>query len=97
MFDVVDQTDSIILAGIVLVIYEAIMMMMFYFLAPVVVMILYSIFSGSSTLVSNINVYSSEFYFIVKVLFAAGFLIPIVWFIAWAFRIERGNYTIIQR
>jgi membrane-bound ClpP family serine protease len=98
MFDVADQTDSIILAGVVLVVYEAIMIMTFYFLAPVIVLILYSIFTGSSTLVSNINVYASEYYFIVKVLFAIGFLVPLVWFITWVFRIERGNYgNVIMR
>lgn len=97
MFDLADQNDSIILSGVVLIVYEAIMIMAFYFLAPAVVFILYSIFSGSSTLVSNIDVYQSEYFFVVKVMFALGFLVPLIWFAVRIFRIQRSNYGVILK
>ena len=90
MFEQEGRTQSIILAGIILMVYEAIMIICFYFLAPVVMMVLYSIFNSPVTIASHGAVYSGEFYFITNMMFACGFLIPVVWFIVWVFSVESG-------
>ena len=83
--------NSIILAGIMLLVYESIMIVCFYFLSPVVMMILYSIFNSEVTLAYNGGMYASEFYFVTVAMFAVAFLIPVVWFILWVFRVEAGS------
>jgi hypothetical protein len=90
MFEQQGQTQSIILAGILLLVYETIMIICFYFLAPVVMMVLYSIFNDPVTIANHGAVYSGEFYWITNAMFAIGFLIPVVWFIVWVFSVESG-------
>lgn len=84
------QSSSIILAGIILLIYEAIVIICFYFLAPIVMIILYSIFNSQVTLDYGGAMYAQEFYVITVMMFAIAFLIPLVWFILWVFRVESG-------
>jgi len=84
------QVNSIIFAGILLVVYEAVIIMCFYFLAPAVMLILYSIFTSDITMANHGAVYSGEFYFVTNMMFAIAFLIPVVWFIVWVYRVESG-------
>jgi Sec-independent protein secretion pathway component TatC len=90
MFEQESQINSIILAGIILIIYETMVLLCFYFLAPVVMMILYSIFNSEITIANHGAMYSGEFYFITTMMFAVAFLIPVVWFVLWVFRTESG-------
>lgn len=90
MYEAANQTNSIILAGIVLMIYEAIIIITFYFLSPIVMMILYAIFTDPTTVAVNGSMYASEFYAVTVLMFAVAFLIPVVWFVLWVFRVESG-------
>jgi Sec-independent protein secretion pathway component TatC len=95
MFEQEQQTNSLIMAGLILLVYEAMVIICFYFLAPIVMIILYSIFNSQVTLDYGGAVYASEFYVITVMMFAIAFLIPLVWFILWVFRTESG-YQIIR-
>ena len=90
------QVNSIIFAGILLVVYESVVIMCFYFLAPAVMLILYSIFTSDITMANHGSMYSGEFYFVTNMMFALAFLIPVVWFIVWVYRVESG-YQIYNR
>ena len=95
MFEGIDQTQSIIVAGFILVIYEAIVLMCFYFLAPPVMMILYGILGGFTTTIVPTQ-YPQEIYTVCDMMFALAFLIPIIWFIIWVVKTESG-YQIFGR
>jgi hypothetical protein len=95
MFEQQQQTNSIILAGLILLVYETMVIICFYFLSPIVMIILYSIFNSQVTLDYGGAVYAQEFYIVTVMMFAIAFLIPLVWFVLWVFRTESG-YQIIR-
>ena len=95
MFEQQQQTNSIIMAGLMLLIYEAMIIICFYFLSPIVMLILYSIFNSQITIDVGGAMYANEFYLVTVMMFAIAFLIPLVWFILWVFRTESG-YNVIR-
>ena len=94
MFDDMPETDSIIFLGIMLLIYETVMIITFYFLAPVVMLVLYSMFSSQIFIDNHGALYAGEFYWVTVAMFAIGMLIPIVWFVLKVIRVESGYATV---
>ena len=82
------QHDSIIIAGIVLIIFEAIVLIIYFVASDPILSVLEGIFSLST--VSEMGTYSPIILTVFNVMFAIAFITPIVYFFVWVYKKEHG-------
>ncbi len=83
------DNDSIILAGIVLIIWEAIMVIMYFVLSVPIMALLNAILGCGTT--PYLTMLGPEYRLVFNMIFAIAFAIPIVWFFLWVFKREYGS------
>ena len=83
------DSDSIILAGIVLIIWEAVTIIVFYVLSTPILALLNAILGCGTT--PYLAMLGPEYVTVFYMIFAISFIIPIVWFFLWIFKREYGS------
>lgn len=79
-------TDSIIKAGVLLIMYEFLFGVTYFFLSNPIVTILNSVIN--TNIVPELAIHGPLSLTVFDMIFAVAVLIPIVWFIAWVMREE---------
>lgn len=80
--------NSIIVGGVVLIVWECIVLCMYFFLSDPILSVLEGIFNLST--LSQMGTYSPVIIIIFNVIFAVAFITPVVWFFVWLFKKEGG-------
>ena len=78
------ETNNIIVAGIILIVYEAMILITYYVLSIPGVAILQGIININS--VPELATYGGISLTVFDMMFALAFMIPIVWFFVWIYR-----------
>lgn len=83
------ERNSIFLAGIILIVYEAIMLMIFFFLSDPILSVLEGIFAGTTN-IPEMSTFSPIILTVFNIIFAIAFIIPVIWFFVWIYQKEHG-------
>jgi len=83
------EQKSILIMGIVLIVFEAIILIIYFVAGDTVLQVLNGIF-GLSNNPSQMSTYSPLILTVFNVMFAVAFLIPVVWFFVVLYRKEHG-------
>lgn len=81
--------NSILVAGIVLVVYETIILIIYFLAGSAVMDVLTAIF-GISNVASQMGTYSPTILTVFNMMFAVAFLLPVAYFFVWIWRKEQG-------
>lgn len=85
------DNDSIILAGIVLIIWEAIVVIMYFVLSNPIMTLLNAILGCGTT--PWLLILGPLYINVFDMIFAIAFITPIAWFFLWIFKKEYGSST----
>jgi len=84
------ETNSIIKAGVILAGYEFLMIIMYFLLSPVIPPFINAVMD--TEIVDELATYGSLGLNIFNLMFAVAFLLPIIWFVLWCVREEPVYY-----
>jgi len=80
--------NSILVAGIVLIVYEAVILIIYFVGGDAVLRVLNGIFDLSP--VPEMGTFSPIILTCFNMMFAVAFLLPVVWFFVWVYKKEHG-------
>ena len=81
--------NSIFVAGIVLIVFEAVILIIYFVLGPAILSVLNGIFNLNNA-PAEMATYSPEILLIFDAIFAVAFITPVIWFFVVLFRKEHG-------
>ena len=83
------ETDSIIKAGVFLAVYEFLMLIMYFFLSKPIPTIINGVMN--TEIVPELATYGNLGLTIFNIMFAVAFLIPVIYFLIWCIREDPQN------
>lgn len=91
--ELANNTNSIIVMGIALAVYELVIVMLYYFLSTPGLLVLWNIIELEKQTIPEAYTYGPPILSVFNMMFAVAFVIPIVLFIVWVYRQESGYIT----